>query len=167
MITLFGYGSLMNKESLKQTIPNATNFRPAKLFGFIRVFNFPSPFRLSEIDGKPCAVLNIEKSEWNEYINGICFDINDKDLQKFMEREKGYELVKVNVEDYFSEKTFKANVFRALHFETTDFIFESKKQLEYLDLCITACKSIDQNFLDLFNSTTFIGNKTLKEIKFR
>lgn len=162
-IKIFGYGSLINKASLRKTVPHAKNIKPAKLYGFVRVFNFSSSTRFSEIDGIPCAVLNAEKSEWNQYINGIIFELNEKFLNELLERENGYEMVQVEVEEYEGKKHL-AYFFRGLHFEAHPYQENSKKQKEYLEICYKGCRDFGEEFLKDFKNTTFIGKRTLKEL---
>ncbi len=159
-IKIFGYGSLINEESLKKTCPSAEILFPAKLYGFIRVFNVKSQTR------EDACVLNIEKSEWNQYINGVCFEMCDKYFEELLKREKEYELVQIEIENLEDKSCHKAFVFRIPHFETYDFQFESLNQKEYVDICLNGCKNFGEEFLKEFKETTFIGDKTLKELDY-
>lgn len=163
-IKIFGYGSLINENSLKKTCSNAKILYPAKLYGFVRVFNIPSAIRFCSLANKPCAALNAEKSEWNEYINGVCIEIPKTDFQKLLEREKGYELVQVDIEHFVEEKTQRVFMFRSLHFESYDYIWNSIEQKEYLQICEEGCKKFGEEFLREFRKTTFIGTSTLENI---
>ena len=163
-IKVFGYGSLINQDSLKQTSPNSKILYPALLYGFTRVFNVPSPSRFCEKTGDPCAVLNVEKSEWNEYINGVCIEVPFEEFEQLFEREEGYELVQVDINHFNDEKQERAYMYRALHFEAHDFQIQSNQQLEYVKICEEGCREFGNEFLQEFKKTTFIGDKTLFEI---
>lgn len=162
---IFGYASFINKIFLETTIPEAKNIFPAKLAGFVRVFNIPSSTYFCEKTSVACAELNAEKSEWNEYINGICFSISEERLKQLLEREKNYEIVRVEIEESGRKQTHKALFFRVLHYEGHDFQFSSKNQLEYLNICLEGAKKLGEEFYKDFLQTTFIGDKTLESLK--
>ncbi len=163
-IKIFAYGSLMYKDSLLSTAPSARNIKPVKLFGFVRVFNFPSHSRLSELDQTPCAVLNIDKSDLDHELNGIVFEVSHLDFEDILEREKGYELVRIEVEDFYnSNSKFFAFMFRAKHFDAHNFQHNSKKQYEYLNWCLNAAKEHGEDFFNNFIESTYLGDLTLKK----
>jgi len=97
-IKIFGYGTLINEVSLKKTIPEATNISIAKLQGYIRVFNILETRKLTRKNGGKIAVLNIEKSNINDCINGICFDMPIKKIEKLQKRENNMNLLKFKFE---------------------------------------------------------------------
>ncbi len=163
-IKIFGYGSLINEDSLKKTCSNAKIIYPAKLYGFIRVFNVPAANRFCSQTHKPCAVLNAEKSEWNEYINGVCIEVPKDDFSDLLEREKNYELVQIDIEHFKENKTQRVFMFRSLHFESYDYIWNSIEQEEYLEICEEGCKKFGEEFLKEFRKTTFIGTSSLENM---
>lgn len=164
-IKIFGYGSLINEESLKKTSPNSKIIYPAKIYGFIRVFNLPSTNRICPITKTSVAVLNVEKSEYNEHINGVCIEVSVDEFEYILEREKGYELIEIEIQDYNNENNrTKGFMFRARHYEAYDYVFESEIQQEYLTICLEGAKNFGEQFLKEFKNTTFIGTKTLDEL---
>jgi cation transport regulator ChaC len=164
-IKIFAYGSLMYEKSLKKTAPNTKIISPVTLHGFVRVFNFPSSYRMSEIDGTPCAVLNLDKSDLNHQLCGVLFETSQENFDEMLKREEGYELVQVEVEDFNNSNTrYKAYTFRSLHYDAHDFQTNSKKQLEYLSWCLEAVKIYGEKFYTNFLETTFIGDKTIQEL---
>lgn len=164
-LKIFAYGSLMFEESLKKTAPCATILSPAKLHGFVRVFNFPSPYRLSEIDGTPCSVLNIDKSDLNHEICGILFEMSESSFTEMFAREQGYELVQIEVQDFHEPNTrYKAYTFRALHYDAHDYQHGSQQQQEYLTWCLEGAKKYGDDFYQNFLETTHIGDKNLAEL---
>ena len=163
-VRIFGYGSLLSENSLRGTVPSARNIKPVRLYGFVRVFNFPGSTRVCEQSGVPIAVLNVEKSEWNQCINGIVFEMDEEDLDKLITREQGYELVQVEVEDYHNKNNkMKAHFFRTPHYEAYPYQFESEEQRCYLDLCFEGCEVFGEEFLEEFVKTTYIDDKTMDE----
>jgi cation transport regulator ChaC len=165
-IKIFGYGSLINENSLKKTIKNYDLLFPAKLNGFIRVFNVYEYRKLTRKNIDKISVLNVEKSEFNDSINGICFEIDINDLDKLKNREKQYELFKVEICDFYNENNkYLAYVWRAKHFDAFDFQFNSKAQIEYLNICLEGCERFGKDFLNFFKKTTYIGNNTIYNLE--
>lgn len=163
-IKIFGFGSLLSEQSLLGTVPSAVNIIPCKLYGFIRIFNAKSS-RYCNSSGKYAAALNIEKSEYNQYLNGICFEMSLEELSFLKQREQGYEIIKVSLIDYKNNE-FSAFTFRYPHFEADyDFLENSKPQQDYLNLCLSGAESFGEYFFEEFLETTFIGKKTLKQLK--
>lgn len=163
-VKIFGYGSLLCEESLLRTAPCAVDIIPCKLFGFFRIFNAKCS-RFCEVNGKNVAALNIEKSEYNQYLNGICFEVNQEDLDSLIQREQGYELIKIDLVDY-NNNQFTAFTFRYPHFEAEfEYLFNSKPQKDYLNLCYQGAQSFGEQFLREFLETTFIGEKNLNFFK--
>ena len=71
MIIIFGYGSLINKDSLKKTITNVGKSKVGSIKGFRRIFNLRAK-RISSKCGL-VAVLDIEDCD-NCKLNGVYFD---------------------------------------------------------------------------------------------
>ena len=162
-ITIFGYGTLMNEESLKKTVPSATNLRPAITYGFRRFFNLESCNRYEE--GIPVCVLNIEDWSPNSFINGICFDFSEEDFEALKKREKFYAVMPIKAECYHTKEEFDAYIFQAKECDCYDFLHTSRQQMEYVNICYDGAKKIDEKFLEMFRSTTYIKNKNLKDLE--
>ena len=151
-IKLFIYDNLMSKELLEKEYPNAKFLFLAKLFGFVRVFN---------VKNEEITLPNLEKSEINQYVNGICVEVSPDEL----DLDEKYELVQVEIQDFENENNIsKAHFLRLKHFEADDFDFENEKQLRYLTNCINASVEYSEQFLFSFIETTYIGDSTVKEL---
>lgn len=165
-IRIFGYGSLINEDSLRKTIPNARNIFPVVVEGFTRIFNHASPTRFDTERKIPVSVLNIEKSDHNSKINGICFDVPMDEFENLKKRESNYELESLEVRDYSNpEKKYNAYVFNTKSSQYYGYLSNSEEQDKYLSICLEGCKDISEEFLEEFKETTFIGDKTLKELE--
>ena len=165
MIRIFGYGSLLDERSLRSTAPSAKNIIPAKLFGFVRVFNLNAKTRICSQNNLPIAALNIEKSEINQFVNGIAFEVSKRDFDNLIKRECGYELVQVEVCDYFDSKNvMKVYFFRTLHYEAYPYQFDSLTQQKYLNLCLRGAKIFGEEFYNDFLKTTFIGESSIYDL---
>ena len=168
IIKIFGYGTLINEASLRETVPDAKNICLGKVKGYIRVFNIKESRLLTRKNEGDISVLNVIKSnnlENNNYIVGVCFDISVEDIKNLQEREKQYDLREVIVEDYKNKDVvYKAFMWVGNNYEEFSYQFDSIAQKEYLDICLDGCRNFGELFLDEFKSTTLIGNKCLNDI---
>lgn len=103
---IFAYGSLMNPNSLRSTLPQVDLevCRPARATGFVRCFDVAFPNDGSQPDKRyqfpdgsaPPGVLlgNIRPSK-HYAVNGICIPIDDGDLALLRDRERRYDPVDI------------------------------------------------------------------------
>lgn len=157
-MNLFGYGSLMDNNLLKSTVPDATIIGPTLLKGYKRIFDLKSPHRHNEETNVFSSVLNIKKDE-NYSIQGVLIDLSDNNLKDLLYRERGYKMACIAVGD-----DIQANTFIATDHKSYSYIYNDPAQEEYLSICINAAKSFGDDFLENFISTTFIEGKTIKEL---
>jgi hypothetical protein len=100
VLSLVGYGTLLNPESARRTIPTTPEIgHPAVLaFGARRIFNYAIPDALFHRRGEPVpaverAALNVEWSgRTTDYFNGRLLAVPPADLPALREREVGYHL---------------------------------------------------------------------------
>ena len=83
---VFGYGSLMNPESLARTLPREHSFSPAFLPGYKRRMNH----RFGEH-----LYLNIVPREDSE-VDGLVFPIREHELEVLKSRESGYQCIDIS-----------------------------------------------------------------------
>ena len=106
MVTIFGYGSLMNIQSKLRTMPSATQFRPATLPDYQRVFSLVSissirnglaNFETNEIAALAiCPIIRSTPSDSassKHCVHGILFDIPEDELEAYFDREHRYKLM--------------------------------------------------------------------------
>ena len=100
-VSIFGYGSLMNKESTLKTLPSASNFAPAILQGYQRAFHLVSISGLrsgrANLDTKEMAALSIYPAGDDQFVYGCVFDIEEADLVDYFDREHRYKPMQVTV----------------------------------------------------------------------
>ena len=95
---IFGFGSIINDESRKSTVPEAGDAFPvriAKEFGYRRVWNFQSP------SAKLTALGLIKDPNKQTTINGVIYPVLGDDVSKFDEREEGY--TRMEIPSYYIE----------------------------------------------------------------
>ncbi len=83
---IFGYGSLMNLESLRRTLPREHSTIPAILRGYQRKMNAP---------GKGYVYLNLIQNK-DMSVRGVLIPITSEELELLKEREYGYSFVEVS-----------------------------------------------------------------------
>lgn len=154
---LFGYGSLMNKNSLKKTVPEAKVVGKSLLKGYRRVFNVKSPYRKNEATGIYSSVLNIEESSESSFYGTLIELPDQRNIEDLFKREEGYDLIEITLEDNTKALTYMAEVDIPYLY-----VFHDCTQKEYLDICIQAAK--ESHFFEDFLHTTFIGEKTIAEL---
>lgn len=162
-IKIFGYGSLINEESLRKTVPNASTLFPVILKNHIRIFETKSSTRFTKDNIAVCA-LNI-KEDFNHQINGVCFEVSDKYFDDLLKREGAYNLKEIIVECFKTSEKIKAYVFVDNSKEKQEFLFEEPQQLDYLKICLDGANKFGDEFYEMFLKSTFINDKKLEEIE--
>lgn len=105
-VTLFGYGSLMNKQSASRSISseNLATMKPVVAFGLQRVFNYKAKKTDhwgAGQDKLEKAMLNLTPTtSYKDVINGVSIEVNAGDLPELVKREVGYDLVPILIADW-------------------------------------------------------------------
>lgn len=111
VVTIFGYGSLMDISSAVKTVPSARNLREARLDGYTRMYNLVSIGGIksgnANQDTKEMAALAISKRP-GAYVLGCLFEIDAAELDGYLLREHRYKVCEVEVFDYQNEKLVHA-----------------------------------------------------------
>ena len=147
---IFGYGSLMNEDSLKRTFNIFKVQDVAELKGYSRIFNFKSPYRHNTETDCYSSVLNL-RHENKTVIQGLIIDIPKEEIDTLMDRERGYEIQEIQLMNGERVSTFIANKFTPYYYVESDSV-----QREYLDLCLSACKKYGDDMFNNFINTTYV-----------
>lgn len=166
MRSFFGYGSLINEESRKKTLPTPVSARPAYILGFKRDFSVWDPIGFTEgmYAGQGIWAMNVTPTGKGGRVNGIIFDIEDRYLPALMDREQGYQIIATDAYDYLTHAPTQVQLFSAQK-HVAEFSFQSEAQHYYLNLCVEGAKSLGEDFYDEFLRTTFVGDKSLLELQ--
>ena len=158
----------MNSNDLIRTVPQARNKLPVKLHGYRRVFNLESTYRFDPVTNTPICVLNLETSSSFDFVNGICFDMDNQSFDALLEREKAYSLIQATVSDYFDGNiNYQSYFFVSKDAERYPYQLESELQLDYLAICVDGCHNYGQGFLDDFKRSTYffgVDNNKYEEL---
>ena len=147
---VFGYGSLLSKESIEKTCPTAEIVEIYFLKDYVRVFNK---------DASTYSALNLVKKVGEEIgVNGVVLKITDElEYEKLLAREHGYDEIVLDHPEFtlitfISEMNYKK------------FDFSSERQLKYFKTCLDGAQSQGDDFLDHYLKTTLIIDKKLNEL---
>jgi hypothetical protein len=156
-ISVFGYGSLMSIKEIKKTCPSANNFRPGILDNFIRSFSFIHNNKYNNQ-----AISTIKPSNSN-HVRGVIFDIPEYELNNFLQREKHYNIKKLNILD--NNKLQECYVCVECNSEYNDFIkclscgSTIIPDSDYLILCLNNIFEVDTINNSFHNlKTNYINN---------
>lgn len=153
-INIFGYGSLINKLSLANSVSNFSELMPARIFGYNRYFGVESSSRYDKKCEKFVSVLNLEKAEEKDTVNGVIFKVSFDQYQRLIDRELSYKIVEVDVYDVEGKNIIdKADTFIS-NLNDFSWIENSIPQQEYLDICKEGCSHFSEEFLNEFIDTT-------------
>ncbi|MDB5182376.1 MAG: hypothetical protein JWO47_160 [Candidatus Saccharibacteria bacterium] len=165
---IFGYGSLLNTESLKATVPDAFNIRPAYIKGFKRDFCLwaadGSVAGHPELSGTPYCAVDVHHIPESSEVNGVVFEVHEAQLPALMEREEGYTLVKTEAYDFETHEDLGTCFVFAANKHNGDFAFNSPAQMRYLNTCLSGAKEHGEKFYQQFIRTTFIGQHALIDV---
>lgn len=180
-VPIFTYGSLLNYESAKRAVSEATlnTMRPAVGFGLKRVFNrdvdISDSEKYDQSHPKERAMLNVEYTEsFTDLINGVLMDIKKEEIGDVCFREEGYDLIPVfnmhwnvlkdeNIREYKETHISTSYTFlapkekRAGQVYVDESIFPIK---QYYELVKQGAKEFGEDFLDLWVDTTFLADKS-------
>lgn len=175
-VLVFGYGSLMNKQSAARSMKAEAieTMSPAVAFGVKRVFNYHANVTAHWGDGqsrKEKAMLNLAPTlNTSSLANGVTMEVDFEDLGKLVKRETGYDLVPILVsswEDIMGENpelkirvayTFVATNELRNHIDYTSTEFYPVRG--YLRAVQDASKAYGDDFAQMWNATTFLADGT-------
>lgn len=105
-ISLLGYGSLMNPESVQKRLGYIPKIMPIEVNGLEREYNATLPIYYHHLkQQKNTAFLNVHPNK-EQIINGVILEVNHNDLTHLITREKNYQLTKIQTQEDFTFYTF-------------------------------------------------------------
>lgn len=147
-VHIFGYGSLLNQESLQQTSQAAEIVGWTKLQGYQRKMNAVS-------DAFPDVALNIVPQQ-EKVVEGVLVKLPVFDLPALRERETGYDLVEVTD---LLDPAPDTSVFTFIAPDVNE--YQGKKVYrEYLDICLSG---VPEHKRDRWLTETIIECEITKE----
>lgn len=164
----FGYGSLINTESLLATVPDARNVRPGYIKGFRRDFSIWDPIGWTQtnldVAGEPfCGLDVMRESNQEARVNGVVFELSEGSLSALIEREREYEVIQTLAYDYDSSEEIGVCYLFSAGKNNGNFLFKSPAQIRYLEVCVNSCDKYGEKFKNEFEETTYINGKSLKQ----
>ena len=173
-LPLVGYGSLMNPESARRTIPStpAAGHPPVLAFGAYRVFNYA--LQHGDLTHYPSAgpleraVLNTEwTGRGDAVLTGRLLTVPLSDFAALAKRERAYDLVPVACVPW-GEPDAPPTLAYAL--QAADRPVDGVRYVDngllpvrsYLELCREGTRLVDAEFERAFLQTTWLGNGTTR-----
>ena len=154
-IKLIGYGSLINRNSLRKTIKSHTGFHEVWIHGYRRRFNLKSIKHLYEPWDTDVAVLNVEKCKRARF-NGIVYEISLRQFHDIIYREKTYKLIKVEYSDYRTNKV-EGEAFLFVGLE--QFIHKNlNPRTHYFHICRKGAYLISKKYGKDWDRTTYLAS---------
>ncbi len=161
-ITIFGYGSLLNIDSLKSSAPNASNIRTCFIQGFERKFCLwaPTGFQATDFDlkGQPFCALDVYPASANQIVNGIAFDVGAEDFHRLCERECEYQRVSTVSYDFGNGVLSRDIIVFTAGKNNALYDHQSESQKRYLEVCLDGAKSHGDSFYQQFLDTSYIDD---------
>lgn len=173
-LTIFGYGSLLNRESAERTLKpaGADPYRASIAFGIVRLFDYDMPREVKQRsaydldDGKPLerGLLNARfTGALTDGANGVLMDVPLDDIEALRKREVGYDLRPVLCLPWgdLSAKPSMAYVLSCAGRSWEGQMLSNRDLLPhagYYRLCRDGAASISEAFLDYWLDTTFLAD---------
>ncbi len=144
---LFGYGTLISKQSRKSTGMTGKSFS-AILKNYERSWCVP-------ISNEKSTALGIQKKK-GKYCNGVLFEINKKNLKKFDKREGSwYQRILIKKEDICFLKKLEGNVWVYIMKNKARTNRKFPINQSEIDVILNGCLEIGKNFSLEFLRTTY------------
>jgi gamma-glutamylcyclotransferase (GGCT)/AIG2-like uncharacterized protein YtfP len=143
---IFGYGSLMNKDSLARTVPGPRAITRATLKGYQRKMNAP----VGEF-----LYMNIVPNTDTE-IDGVLIEVTEEEFELLKEREIGYEAVNI------AAQLHNFALEEAIAFIAQDLTFpEHRISRSYLATCM---RDLPDSVCDQWLRETIIENEIIDDL---
>lgn len=121
---IFGYGSLLNPQSRKNTFEELELFQNVKLRGYRRVLNACH-------ESYSHIAMNIEPA-LEKSVEGVVVAVSEADMPALLERELGYDMIEVTKQ---LSKSFSQPVYTFM-MPNPVLLPQSEFRQEYLNLCL-------------------------------
>jgi cation transport regulator ChaC len=165
-IQVFGYGSLINETSMRASSPRAVDIMPAYITGFRRSFaKWNGLEHLSETarQGRiPFCALDVQPHE-SHRVNGVVFKVDDREFEKLIEREYGYQMLETAAYHYDSDDNVGTTYVFSAENPTSTYDFGNASQERYLQICLAGAQNLGDSFYQEFIETTYIADSRLHE----
>ena len=161
MIGIIAYGSLINRQEIKNQREHPVLAIPIRLETFKRSFNQQPAWRNGS--GTHSAVLNIQTSEQN-WLNAVCFCYAEFDFKTLDIRERGYSRTTVTADKITSYQGYHLPGLKEVYIYLGKGEFRNNTLLpnpDYLDICLTGAISWSDKFYRDFLNTTHINSGIL------
>jgi hypothetical protein len=159
---IFGYGSLMEKESRTRSASDTKEAYPVKVRGLMRGW-----FARTPVSGLTTTFLGCTPSkDEKDNVNGVVFEVTKQDIEDYDKREIGYShlLLKVSdIKDYCNvlQPDDKVYVYVNSGFNNPGFLEENLPSQDcpivqsYVDICVHGCIELQEKYADQLKDVDF------------
>jgi cation transport regulator ChaC len=166
---IFGFGSLINLESLKMTVPDAHDIQPAYIKGFKRDFSVWDAVGFTEsnldVAGEGMCALDVTiDSKPDSRVNGIIFKTGRASYKRLIKRESLYKILKIAAYNFENNDEIGECLVFSANKNNGSYDFNSKAQKRYLEICLGSARQYGERYYKEFLRSTFIGDKSLDEL---
>lgn len=165
-ILIFGFGSLINRDSLLVTASRARSMQPATITGFRREFSMWDPVGFSETNPDVagiahCALDVIPDAGSDSVVNGVAFSVDADDFAALKQREVEYMAIVTQVYDFETNQLLGDCYVFSSGKRDGNFAHNNIAQQRYLEVCLDGARQFGQEFFDEFLRTTYIGEQNI------
>jgi len=183
-VTIVGYGSLLSEKSARTSFPNLKHFRPGVVKGFRRVFNKVGIVfienGLANWETMEVSSCSTTQSDSDDILVTV-FEIPRDEYPEFKNREHRFRFIEVNAMSLDGQDTWPATMcteysdeeYRKERFSNDEEYHQEVGQFYedkiwrddifpcrvYLKHCLTAAKSVSQEFYDNFLDHTYLADQ--------
>jgi hypothetical protein len=168
-MVIFGFGSLLNVDSLRATVPSAFSIRPSYIKGFVRDFSVWDAVGFHDLElgviGDPYCAVDVKKiTDTNSRVNGITFKLDTIHFQELLKREHDYNLITTEAYDFETNKQIGVCSLFSSNKNDGSYDFDSIAQESYLQVCLSGARQHGVAFYQEFLDTTFINGTRLSDV---
>ena len=152
---------------MRNSSPNAAGFQAAYVTGFRRSFGKwdEQGFTGSNLDVGhiPHCALDVQPHP-NDSVNGVVFMVDEKEFQKLIEREYGYNVIKTTAYDFDNGQELGVTyLFSAKQPQGTYDFSNNAAQERYLQVCLEGAKTMGDTFYRSFVASTYSNARPLNQ----
>jgi cation transport regulator ChaC len=154
-----GFGSLLDRASLRASAPGVLQVRPCYALSLERDFSFWDPVGWTatnlELAGESFCAVNV-RPRLGGRVNGVAFSVNEAEYAALLVREAGYDAIELPVFDYATGAEFARCVVFSAGEAAGAYRWGSPAQERYLEVCLAGAHTHGRAFFEEWTQTTLL-----------
>lgn len=169
MKQVFGFGSLINLDSLRTSAPNVRKVTPWYIKWYRRDFSVWDPLGFTktfpEIQWIGFCALDVQRSMYKQSeVNGIVFSVSDEEFEEIKIREQEYDIIETESFAFDTDESLWVCYFFSANKNNGEYNFGCPAQEKYLKVCLEWAKEHWEAFYIQFLETTYIWDENLTNL---